>query len=152
MKYEETKAPLIAKVVMSSSLIKQEQFSREMKYEKSPKIDVTWEQNRPQNVNIQLSERESRFSGGITKGGFHHVTLEVENTGNTSISLLKFRFSWFDSSKKMVGSEVRYAASGSSSKIKRNQTRILSTVMAISDVDKKQISKLTYKIEVIEVK
>jgi hypothetical protein len=152
MKFEETKAPKIAKIVMSSSLIKQEEFKTALSYEPSPKISVSWEQKKPQNTDIALRERRSLFSDGIIGGGFHTVVLEIENTGNTSISLLKFRFSWFDSSKKLLGSEVRYAASGSTSTIKRNQIRILSTVMSVPEVKKEELSSLTYKVEVIEVK
>ncbi|WP_375561100.1 hypothetical protein ACE193_00675 [Bernardetia sp. OM2101] len=152
MKYEETKAPKIAKIVLSTSVIVQEEFSTPLEYEPSPKIPVTWAQKRPQNTDIQLRERQSSFSDGILGDGFHRVTLEIENTGNTSISLLKFQFSWFDSSKKILGTEVRYGVSGSTSKLKRNQIRILSTTMAVPKVKEEELSKLTYKVEVVEVK
>lgn len=152
MKFEKTIAPNIAKIVLSSSVIVQEELKNALTYEVSPKIPVTWAQKRPQNTDIQLRERQSNFSDGIIGGGFHTITLEVENTGNTSISLLKFQFSWFDSSKKLLGTEVRYAVSGSTSKLKRNQTRIMSTTMSVPKVKKEQLSSLTYEVEVIEVK
>ena len=85
-------------------------------------------------------------------GGFHIVTLEIENARNTSISLLKFQFSWFDSSKKLLGTEARYGVWGSTSKLKRNQIRILSTVMTILKVKEPQLKNPTYQVEVIEIK
>jgi len=137
--------------VLSSSVIVQEKLTEALSYEASPKISVTWAQKRP-NTDIQLKERESNFSDSMIGGGFHRVTLEIENTGNTSISLLKFQFSWFDSSNKLLGTEVRYGVSGSTSKLKRNQIRILSTTMADPKVKEEELSKLTYKVEVVEVK
>ncbi|WP_338767720.1 hypothetical protein WAF17_06375 [Bernardetia sp. ABR2-2B] len=152
MKYEKTEAPKVAKIVLSSSVIDQEELSTVLDYEVSPKIPVSWAQKQPKNTDIQLRERESNFSDGIIGSAYHRITLEIENTGNTSISLLKFQFSWFDSSKKLLGTEVRYGVSGSTSKLKRNQTRILSTTMEVPKVKKSELSKLTYKVEVIEVR
>ncbi|WP_338815569.1 hypothetical protein V9L05_23655 (plasmid) [Bernardetia sp. Wsw4-3y2] len=152
MKYEKTIAPNIAKVVISSSVIEQEELNEALTYEPSPKIPVTWAQKRPQNTDIQLRERQSNFSEGILGNGFHRITLEIENTGNASISLLKFQFSWFNSAKKLLGTEVRYGVSGSTSKLKRNQIRVLSTTMAVPKVKEEELSKLTYQVEVIEVK
>lgn len=152
MKYEKTAAPNIAKIIMSSSFINEEKFETPLKYEVSPKIPVSWGQKQPQNTAIELRERQSSFSNNMIGGGFHTVTLEVENTGNTAISVLKFNFSWFDASKKLLGTDFRYAVSGSTSKLKRNQTRIFSTVMAVPKVKKEELSKLTYIVEVIEIK
>ncbi len=152
MEYEEITAPNIAKIVLSSAFIAQKELPKVINYEISPKIPVSWEQKRPQNINVQLRERQSRFSNGIIGGGYHHITLEIENTGNTPISHLKFRFRWFNAAKKLVGKEVRYGVSKSTSKLKRNQIRILSTVMTVPKVKKEEIPNLTYEVEVIEVK
>ncbi len=152
MKYEKTTAPNIAKIVLSSSIIDQNELNKDLVYIASPKIPLIWTQKKPQNADIEVRERQSNFSDGIIGEAFHIITLEIENTGNTSISLLKFQFNWFDSSKEVLGTEFRYGVSGSTSTLKPNQTRILSTTMSVPRVKKSELSKLTYKIEVVEIK
>lgn len=150
--YQEEIAPKIVKLVLSAAKIQQEELTEVLEYEPAPKIAVTWKTNRPTNTNIEVAERYSEFSGGIFSSIFHKVTLEVKNTGNTSLSNLKFQFDWYDKNQKKIGSEVRYAVSVSTSKLKRNNVRVVSTTMSTPKLEGVKPSDLTYKLNVIEVK
>ena len=78
------------------------------------------------------------------------MELEVKNTGNLDIQMLKLEVSWQNKQGKLLGTETHYINSTSTPKLRRGKVRISGRTFGIENVTAKDIAKYTITVTDIQ--
>lgn len=114
-------------------------------YEESPEIKSGWAYSRPANMNFVFRERTRSINNSYKDACYYTLSIEAENTGNTTVGTLKVEIEWYDFAEKMILSKTAYICSSSSPEIKKSQTRIFTGTWAIP-VNAEKIKEYRIKI------
>lgn len=93
--------PKIASAEVSVTDMKMEILSK-LRPEATKK-QFAWGVKRPDNMNIEIKERYSKMTESLNKNSaYHHLILEVKNTGKYPVKELKVGVSWVNHEPRMV--------------------------------------------------
>jgi hypothetical protein len=143
----------IAQVRVSVQQIKSN--SAASNYAPSKEQELFWDFEKPANADLKLRVRSSMISphgfSRTNKGSTSHdFTFEFENVGNSKIKQLKYAVEYFDATNQSLGQVERYAASRSTSPIKRGETRVTESIYILDSVPREKISY--YKVKVVDLR
>ncbi|MEZ4888491.1 MAG: hypothetical protein R3E32_27435 [Chitinophagales bacterium] len=93
----------------------------------STKKPFAWGLNKPENMDVEIRERQSKLSASINKkSSYHKIILEVTNRGKYPIKQLKIGVSWVNFEPRMVqAEEVLLVSPSSTTTLKPGQRFIL---------------------------
>ncbi len=120
-------------------------------YAPPPVVELEWPDGRPPDVDLVVRERQSTYSPSPALGEtFHHLDLSVENTGQASLTLLKFEITWYDPDGEIVNRRSQYAASTSGPRLSPGQRRAVGGTYGLPLMEPG--IRYTYRISVAEVR
>ena len=78
----------------------------------SKKLKVSWRNNKPNNVDLEFSERLSNVSNAYNKPNFYNqkLVLEVKNTGNLELRTITVRLEWLNAQNQVVFSKKQHVS------------------------------------------
>lgn len=95
------------------------------KFTPSKKMTLTWEKNKPGNVDVEIKERLNNITNAYKKG-FHSQKLlfEVKNTGKLVLKTVTIRIEWLNKQNQVIFSKKRYINTIINPPILPGQTRL----------------------------
>lgn len=114
-----------------------------------PKKDFDWlSPQKPAGVDLELRERESKFSFYSNSSSFHKIQLEFLNTGTKPLKNLRAKIEWLDPNGKVFQmNDKLYINTTSKPLIEKGQNRIFQGTYSLEGRQKNQIGG--YRIIVI---
>ena len=123
--FEKQPPPSLQDVRLAIDIIEQEPAATT--YGTATEVPFSWEFERPEYIEVGLSERESRVAEGLREP-LHFLTLAVKNEGTRSIQHLRVKVTWLDANDEVLTSKLTYAVPSSGPSLRAGETWVVRAI------------------------